>query len=88
MNVQSGERLQDEICRFLSSILGSDVGPCDDLRAKGLDSVAFLELVIFLERSLSIPLPLELVTAAPLTTAQALSERLMAILAQTKGASA
>ncbi len=79
MNSFSADDLRAEICSFLSSVLGRDISPCDELKAKGLDSIAFLELVIFIEKRLKIPLPLDLLTAAPLTTVDALIAHLLSI---------
>lgn len=62
------EHIQDEICRFLSNMAGERIHPSDDLRSKGIDSVALLELVIYIERELKIPFPLELLTSKPITT--------------------
>jgi acyl carrier protein len=60
-------------------MLGQTVTPHDELRAKGLDSVGFLELIIFIEKQLLIPFPIQLMTATPLTTAEALAERVLAL---------
>lgn len=79
MNSLSADDLRAEICSFLSSMLGREISPRDDLKANGLDSIAFLELVIFIEKRLKIPLPLDLLTAAPLTTVDALIAHLRSI---------
>jgi acyl carrier protein len=76
MNTASNEQLRAEICSFLEAIVGRQVAPADDLRALGVDSIAFLELVIFLEKRLSIPLPLQILTAQPVTTVQALLDQI------------
>jgi acyl carrier protein len=67
------EHIQIEICRFLSNLAGESVNPSDDLRSKGIDSVALLELVIYIERELKIPFPLDLLTSKPVNTALDLS---------------
>jgi acyl carrier protein len=79
MNSLSADNLRAEICSFISSMLGTEVASHDNLKAKGLDSIAFLELVIFIEKRLKIPLPLDLLTAAPLTTVDALIAHLRSI---------
>jgi acyl carrier protein len=79
MNNLSKEDIQIEICRFLSDMLGQSVAPHDELRAKGLDSIGFLELIIFIEKQLKVPFPIQLMTATPLTTAEALTERVVAL---------
>jgi acyl carrier protein len=71
--------IQVEICRFLSDMLGQHIAPHDDLRSKGLDSVGFLELIIFLEKQLDIPLPLQLMSGSPVTSVEVLVERIVAI---------
>lgn len=57
-------------------MLGEPCSPHDDLRAKGLDSVGFLELVIFIEKQLHIPLPVQIITSTPIPTVEALLARL------------
>lgn len=76
------DELCSDICQFLGSMVGSEVRPEDELQSQGVDSIAFLELVIFLERKLSIPLPLDILTTKPLTTARALTEQLDAIVSR------
>jgi acyl carrier protein len=79
MTSLSKEYIEAEICRFLSDMLSQPVGPHDELRARGLDSIGFLELIIFIEKQLRIPFPIQLMTATPLTTAQALAERVVVL---------
>ncbi len=69
--------MQGAICRFLSDMLGQPVAPHDELRAKGLDSVGFLELIIFVEKQFQLPLPLQLLSSTPVTTVEALVERIV-----------
>jgi acyl carrier protein len=59
-------------------MLGQTVTPYEDLRAKGLDSVGFLEVVIFIEKELRIPFPLQLMSGSPITTVEAITEHLTA----------
>lgn len=69
----SEEHLQTELCAFITSMVGKPCAPHDELRALGLDSIGFLEVVIFLEKTLKIPLPLDLITSQPLSTVAALA---------------
>ena len=78
MENPSAADLEHDICRFVAEMLGCPCSPHDDLRKLGLDSIAFLELVIFIEKRCQVPLPLELMAAAPLTTVSALVARLAA----------
>ena len=77
MEHDSRAHIQGAICRFLSDMLGQTVTPHDELRAKGLDSVGFLELIIFIEKQFHLPLPLQLLSAAPVTTVEALVDRIV-----------
>lgn len=63
------EHIKGEICRFLSNMAGESIHATDDLRSKGIDSVGLLELVIYIERELKIPFPLELLNSKPINTA-------------------
>ena len=72
--------IEREICSFVTSLTGRACAPHDDLKAIGIDSIAFLELVIFLEKRLAIPLPLELITAQPITTISGLTVQLASLL--------
>ena len=83
----SEEHIQGEICQFLSDMLGQSVTPHDELRAKGLDSVGFLELIIFIEKQLRVPFPIQLMTSTPLTTVEALAERVLALSQSAHGIS-
>ena len=65
----------------MSSLVGHECTPDEDLKALGIDSIAFLEVVIFIEKKLQIPLPLELITAQPVTTVTALTTHLTSLLA-------
>jgi len=76
MKTPSASDLERDICRFVAEMLGCPCSPQDDLRKQGLDSIGFLELVIFIEKRCQVPLPLELMAAAPLTTVSALVARL------------
>jgi acyl carrier protein len=71
--------LQTKMCGFLGDMLSQVVTPDDDLRSKGLDSVGYLELIIFLEKQLDIPLPLQLLSASPITSVADLTKRIVAI---------
>ncbi|MFN4894392.1 MAG: phosphopantetheine-binding protein [Pseudomonadota bacterium] len=77
MEHDSRAHIQGAICRFLSDMLGQPVAPHDELRAKGLESVGFLELVIFIEKQFHLPLPLQLLSSTPVTTVEALVEQLV-----------
>lgn len=85
MTTPSRTHLQNEICRFLSDMLGEPCSAHDDLRAKGLDSVGFLELLIFIEKQLAIPFPIHILTSAPVPTVEALIARLEAVSPSTFG---
>lgn len=76
MESLSAAALEQDICRFIAEMQGCKCLPSDDLKKLGLDSIAFLELVIFVEKRCRIPLPLELMAAAPLTTVSALVARI------------
>jgi hypothetical protein len=78
----SEEHLQSELCAFITSMVGRPCAPHDELSALGLDSIGFLEVVIFLERTLHIPLPLELMTSQPLSTVAALATRVTTLPSQ------
>jgi|688.fasta_scaffold2325844_1 acyl carrier protein len=73
MTIFNIEHIQSEICGFLSNLTGECVLSGDDLRSKGIDSVALLELVIYIERELKIPFPLDLLTSQPVNTARDLA---------------
>lgn len=73
MQTFSEEHLQSQLCAFIASMVGKPCTLHDDLRALGLDSIGFLEVVIFLEKTLKIPLPLELLTSQRLSTVAALT---------------
>lgn len=75
----SSQQIQSEICAFLTSLLGKSCEPQDDLRALGVDSIAFLELIIFIEKKLHVPLPLDLITSQPVSTIHALTTQLVSI---------
>lgn len=77
MGNPSATDLEQDICRFVSEMLGCPCSQHDDLKKLGLDSIGFLELVIFIEKRCQVPLPLELMAAAPLTTVSALVARLV-----------
>lgn len=77
MENSSVTNLEQDICRFVADMLDCQCSPHDDLKKLGLDSIAFLELVIFIEKRCQIPLPLELMAAAPMITVSALVERLL-----------
>lgn len=79
------DKLRAEVCTFIEALVGRSVLPSEDLRSIGVDSIAFLELVIFLEKQLGIPLPLQLLTAHPLTTVQALLEHIVTLTASGQG---
>ena len=75
----TSDAIGKELANFITSLIGAPVSQFDDLTNKGLDSVAFLEVIIFVERKLQIPLPLSLLTSAPLTTIAALSEQIVTL---------
>jgi acyl carrier protein len=75
----SYHHLESDICSFISSLTGNPCTPKDDLKSIGVDSIAFLEVVIFIEKRLSIPFPLELLTDGPLSSVAALTTRLSAL---------
>lgn len=79
MSAPSEDQIQREICAFIASLLGRPCEPHADLRAIGVDSIAFLELVIFIEKRFKVPLPLELITASHLSTVQSLTAHLVAL---------
>jgi acyl carrier protein len=67
---------------------GQRCDPDTDFKALGVDSVAFLEVVIFLEKKLSIPLPLELITARSITCVSGLVTQLEPLLSATQSGGA
>ena len=73
----SEEALKGEICAFITSMVGQPCAPLDDLRELGLDSVGFLEVIIFIEKTLKIPLPLNLLAGQSLSTVEALTRSLI-----------
>jgi acyl carrier protein len=75
----SYHHLESEICSFISSLIGHPCAPQDDLKSIGVDSIALLEVVIFIEKRLSIPLPLELLTDGPISSVAALTTRLSSL---------
>lgn len=77
MDREASEHIQNEICLFLGQMIGRPCTMHDDLRALGVDSIALLELVIFIENKFKIPLPLELITSTPMTTVAALIQHLL-----------
>jgi acyl carrier protein len=80
MSNMTTSQIQIDLCSFVTSLTGHRCDPDSDFRALGVDSVAFLEIVIFLEKKLSIPLPLELITATSITTVSGLVAQLEPIL--------
>lgn len=84
MQPLSEEHLQSELCAFISSMMGKPCSAHDELHDLGLDSIGFLEVVIFLEKSLQIPLPLDLLTAQPLSTVAALAASLTNLRSTTR----
>ena len=79
MSALSKEQAQTEICAFVASLLGRPCAHTDDLRSIGVDSIAFLELVIFVEKRFHVPLPLELITASHVSTVESLASHLVAL---------
>jgi len=68
MSTVNTARVEQEIRSFVTAMLGSECGPDSNLKQLGLDSIGFLELVIFIEKRFAIPLPLELIAAGnPIT---------------------
>ena len=88
MRLLSSDQIQSEICTFVSSLTGQECTPDADLKGLGIDSIAFLEVVIFIEKKLLIPLPLELITSQPVTTVAALTTHLTALLANRQSTNA
>lgn len=88
MRVAPLAQLESEICSFVTTLTGEACSPDTDLKSLGVDSIAFLEVVIFIEKSLSIPLPLELITSQPITTVSALAARLQTLTTPTQGVDA
>lgn len=88
MRVLSSEQIQSEICGFVSSLAGQECAPDADLKGLGIDSIAFLEIIIFIEKKLHIPLPLELITSQPVTTVASLTRHLTSLLAERQSADA
>lgn len=68
MSHLSTARVEQEIRSFVTGMLGTECGPDSNLKELGLDSIGFLELVIFIEKRFSVPLPLELIAGGnPIT---------------------
>lgn len=88
MRAPSPTQLESDICSFVTTLTGETCAPDSDLKALGVDSIAFLEVVIFIEKKLSIPLPLELITTQPITTVSALAHQLAHLTAPSKGVDA
>lgn len=88
MRALSQQQLESEICSFVTSLTGQPCARDTDLKELGIDSIAFLEVVIFIEKQLSIPLPLELITSRPITTVAALAAHLEFLTPHKQGADA
>jgi acyl carrier protein len=85
MRALSQQQLESEICSFVTSLTGQPCAPDTELKELGVDSIAFLEVVIFVEKKLSIPLPLELITSRPITTVAALVTHLQFLTPEKQG---
>lgn len=70
------QQIETEICSFVASLLGRSCEPQDDLRSIGVDSIAFLEVVIFIEKRFKVPLPLDLITSSHAATVRLLASHL------------
>lgn len=75
-----------ELCTFITSLVGQRCLEDSDLRGLGVDSIAFLELVIFIEKRFKVPFPLELITSHSLTTPALVAHHVVALLARNKTA--
>lgn len=82
MSLPPAEQIASEICNFVDSLVGQRCSATDDLRALGVDSIAFLELVIFIEKRFKVPLPLDLITSHALSTPALLTQHLLALTAE------
>jgi acyl carrier protein len=79
-NTEPPSHFREDVLRFLSQATGQTCTVKDSCADLGVDSVLFLELVIFVEKRFGIPLPLQLLTSHPLTTIQSLLDALEPLL--------
>jgi acyl carrier protein len=64
-SIPSVEEVSDALCMFVAESMlapGERVQPEDNLAEHGIESFALIEIVLFLERRFSRPLPLHLLT--------------------------